>query len=85
MDMLVSQVRPPSELGNPPRQAPALPAATPEARAPPPQASGLGSSPLPLLPPPTLNLIPATPQSSQEKAEQAAVAPGRMHQLHVVF
>jgi hypothetical protein len=72
MDMLGRQARPPSESGNPPF---APPAHAPGAR-PSPQAAGSESLSLPLpslIPPPTVNLIPATPQTSQEKADQSVV------------
>jgi hypothetical protein len=67
MEMPTSQGQPPSELGNA-LPVPAPPAAAPEA-GPAPQAAASGSqAPSPSIPPPTFNLIPATPQTSQEKA-----------------
>jgi hypothetical protein len=71
-DMPVRQPRPPSESGNPPSPPPTLASGA----RPSPQAAGSRSLPLPsLIPPPTINLIPVTPQTSQEEADQLVVPP----------
>ena len=74
MDMPVGPLTPPFVPDKLP-PAPPPPVAVPEAL-PSPQAAGSGNPappPHPHLPPPTVNLIPATPQTSQEKAEQPVV------------